>query len=69
VAFVVGHTWIEAGPTPVVNLDRGPNSPMVWQQFPAEQYPSLYALLSEFARWNVDREFDFGLHALFQSLF
>jgi hypothetical protein len=42
---------------------------MVWQQFPAEHYPTLHALLPEIAQRNPDREFDFGLQALFQSLF
>lgn len=69
VGFIVGHTWIETGTPPVADLERGPNGPMVWQQFPAERYPTLHALLPDIAQWNPDREFDFGLQALFQSLF
>lgn len=69
VGFIVGHTWIEMGPPPVADLERGPNGPMVWRQFPADYYPTLHALLPEIAKWNPDREFDFGLQALFQSLF
>jgi AcrR family transcriptional regulator len=69
VGFIVGHTWIEIGPPPVADLERGPNGPTVWQQFPAASYPTLHALLPEIAQWNPDREFDFGLQALFQSLF
>ncbi len=69
VGFIVGHTWIEMGPPPVANLERGPNGPTVWQQFPVENYPTLHALLPEITQWNADREFDFGLEALFQSLF
>jgi AcrR family transcriptional regulator len=69
VGFIVGHTWIETGTPPVADLERGPNGPMVWRQFPAEHYPTLHALLPEIAQWNPDREFDFGLQALFQSLF
>ncbi|GHO42140.1 TetR/AcrR family transcriptional regulator [Ktedonospora formicarum] len=69
VGFIVGHTWIETGTPPMADLERGPNGPMVWQQFPAEHYPTLHALLPEITQWNPDREFDFGLQALFQSLF
>jgi AcrR family transcriptional regulator len=69
VGFIVGHTWIETGTLPVADLERGPNGPMVWRQFPAEQYPMLHELLPQIAQWNADQEFDFGLEALFQSLF
>jgi AcrR family transcriptional regulator len=69
VGFIVGHTWIETGLPAVADLERGPNGPMVWLQFPAERYPTLHALLPEIAQWNPDSEFDFGLQALFQSLF
>lgn len=69
VGFIVGHTWIEIGTPPVADLERGPNGPTVWQQFPATSYPTLHALLPEITQWNPDREFDFGLQALFQSLF
>jgi AcrR family transcriptional regulator len=69
VGFIVGHTWIEIGTPPVADLERGPNGPTVWQQFPAASYPTLHAVLPEIAQWNPDREFDFGLEALFQSLF
>lgn len=69
VGFIVGHTWIEAGPPGVADLERGPNGPMVWRQFPAQRYPTLHALLPEIAQWDPDREFDFGLQALFESLF
>ena len=69
VGFIVGHTWIEIGTPPVADLERGPNGPTVWQHFPAASYPTLHALLPEIAQWNPDREFDFGLQALFQSLF
>jgi AcrR family transcriptional regulator len=69
VGFIVGHTWIETGALPVADLEPGPNGPTVWQQFPAAHYPTLHALLPEIAQWNADQEFDFGLQALFQSLF
>lgn len=69
VGFIVGHTWIETGTLPVADLERGPNGPMVWRQFPAERYPMLHELLPQIAQWNADHEFDFGLQALFQSLF
>jgi AcrR family transcriptional regulator len=69
VGFIVGHTWIETGTPPVADLEPGPNGPTVWQQFPAASYPTLHALLPEIAQWNPDHEFDFGLQALFQSLF
>jgi AcrR family transcriptional regulator len=69
VGFIVGHTWIETGTPPLADLERGPNGPMMWQQFPAQRYPTLHALLPEIAQWNADQEFDFGLQALFQSLF
>jgi AcrR family transcriptional regulator len=69
VGFIVGHTWIETGTLPVADLERGPNGPAVWRQFPAEHYPTLHALLPDIAQWNPDREFDYGLQALFQSWF
>ena len=69
VGFIVGHTLIETGTPPVADLEPGPNGPTVWQQFPAEHYPTLHALLPAIAQWNPDHEFDFGLQALFQSLF
>ncbi len=69
VGFIVGHTWIETGSPGVADLERGPNGPMVWRQLPAERYPTLHGLLPEVAQWNPDREFDFGLQALFESLF
>lgn len=69
VGFIVGHTWIETGTLPVADLERGPNGPTVWRQFPAEQYPTLHALLPQITQWNADHEFDFGLQALFQGLF
>ncbi len=69
VGFIVGHTWIEIGTLPVADLEPGPNGPTVWRQFPATSYPTLHALLPEIAQWNADQEFEFGLQALFQSLF
>ncbi len=69
VGFVIGHTLIVTGSQALAGLERGPDGPTVWQQFPAEDYPRLHRLLPEIAQWNVDREFDFGLQALFQSLF
>ncbi len=69
VGFIVGHTLLETGTSPVAGLEPGPNGPMVWRQFPAEHYPTLHALLPEITQWNPDDEFDFGLQALFQSLF
>jgi len=69
VGFVVGHTLLGTGTQAVAGLEPGPNGPMVWQHFPAEQYPRLHMLLPEIAQWNADQEFDFGLQALFQSLF
>jgi AcrR family transcriptional regulator len=69
VGFIVGHTWIETGNLPVEDLEPGPNGPTVWQQFPAEHYPTLHALLPELSQWSSDNEFDFGLRALFQVFF
>ncbi|HEY5004138.1 MAG TPA: TetR/AcrR family transcriptional regulator [Ktedonobacteraceae bacterium] len=69
VGFVVGHTLLGTGTQAVAGLEPGPNGPMVWQQFPADQYPRLHMLLPEIAQWNAEQEFDFGLQALFQSLF
>lgn len=69
VGFIIGHTLLGTGTPPVADQEPGPNGPTVWQQFPAEQYPTLHALLPTIAQWNADREFDFGLQALFQSLF
>lgn len=69
VGFIVGHTLLGTGTQAVAGLEPGPNGPMVWQRFPAEQYPRLHMLLPEIAQWNADQEFDFGLQALFQGLF
>ena len=69
VGFVVGHTLLGTGTQAVAGLEPGPNGPMVWQQFPADQYPRLHMLLPEIAQWNAEQEFDFGLQALFQSFF
>lgn len=69
VGFIVGHTLLGVGTPPGADLEPGPNGPMVWRQFPAEQYPTLHALLPQIGQWNADHEFDFGLQALFQSLF
>jgi len=69
VGFIVGHTLLGIGTQAVAGLEPGPNGPMVWQQFPADQYPRLHTLLPEIAQWNADQEFDFGLEALFESLF
>jgi AcrR family transcriptional regulator len=69
VGYIVGHTLLGTGISPVAGLEPGPNGPTVWQQFPAERYPTLHALLPTIAQWQPDHEFDFGLQALFQSLF
>ncbi|MDD5371299.1 MAG: TetR/AcrR family transcriptional regulator C-terminal domain-containing protein [Anaerolineaceae bacterium] len=69
VGFIVGHTLLGTGTQAIAGLEPGPNGPMVWQRFPADQYPRLHMLLPDIAQWNADQEFDFGLHALFQSLF
>ncbi|WP_236601572.1 TetR/AcrR family transcriptional regulator C-terminal domain-containing protein [Ktedonobacter sp. SOSP1-52] len=69
VGFIVGHTLLGTGTSSVTDLEPGPNGPTVWQQFPAEHYPTLHALLPEITPWNSDHEFDFGLQALFQGLF
>jgi AcrR family transcriptional regulator len=69
VGFIVGHTLLGTGTQAVAGLEPGPNGPTVWQHFPADQYPRLHTLLPEIAQWNADQEFDFGLQALFQSLF
>lgn len=69
VGFTIGKTLLDVGVTSMAGLEPGPNGPTVWQQFPAEHYPTLHALLPDIAQWSPDREFDFGLQALFQSLF
>ncbi len=69
VGFIVGHTLLVTGTQAVAGLEPGPNGPTVWQHFPAEQYPTLHTLLPVITQWTPDREFDFGLQALFQSLF
>ncbi len=69
IGFIVGHTLLVTGTQAVAGLEPGPNGPAVWQRFPAEQYPTLHTLLPVITQWTPDREFDFGLQALFQSLF
>ncbi|MGE5334171.1 MAG: TetR/AcrR family transcriptional regulator [Nitrososphaerota archaeon] len=68
VGYVIGHTLVQTG-WRAVDLEPGPNGPSAWRQVPAEAYPRLHRLLPEVAQWNPDREFDFGLQALFQSFF
>lgn len=68
VGYVIGHTLIQTGGR-AVDLEPGPNGPSAWRQVPAEEYPRLHSLLPEVAQWNPEREFDFGLQALFQSFF
>ncbi len=68
VGYVIGHTLIQTGGR-AVDLEPGPNGPSAWRQVPAEEYPRLHSLLPEVALWNPEHEFDFGLHALFQSFF
>jgi AcrR family transcriptional regulator len=68
VGYVIGHTLIQTGGR-AVDLEPRPSGPSAWRQVPAETYPRLHSLLPEVAQWNPDREFDFGLQALFQSLF
>ncbi|MBA2395229.1 MAG: TetR/AcrR family transcriptional regulator C-terminal domain-containing protein [Ktedonobacteraceae bacterium] len=69
VGFIVGHTLLVTGTQAVAGLEPGPNGPAAWQHFPAEQYPTLHTLLPVITQWTPDREFDFGLQALFQSWF
>jgi AcrR family transcriptional regulator len=69
VGFTIGKTLLDVGTKSVVSLEPGPNGPTVWQHFPADQYPTLHAMLPEIAQWNPDHEFDFGLQALFQGMF
>ena len=68
VGYVIGHTLVQTGGR-AIDLEPGPNGPSAWRQVPAEKYPRLHCLLPEVAQWNPDREFDFGLQALFQSFF
>ena len=67
--FVIGQTLLDVGRTPVVGFEPGAAGPVVWQRFPAERYPALHAALPAIAQWSPDQEFDFGLQALFQSIF
>ena len=68
VGYVIGHTLVQTGGR-AVDLEPGPSGPSAWRQVPAEEYPRLHSLLPEVAQWNPEHEFDFGLHALFQSFF
>lgn len=68
VGYVIGLTLVQTGGR-AVDLEPGPNGPSAWQQVPAEEYPRLHSLLPEVAQWNPEREFDFGLQALFRSFF
>ena len=67
--FLFGQTLLDVGRTPVAGFEPGAAGPVVWQRFPAERYPTLHAALPDIAHWNPDQEFDFGLQALFQSIF
>ncbi len=67
--FVIGQTLLDVGRTPVADFEPGAAGPIVWQRFPAERYPALHAALPDIAQWSPDQEFDFGLRALFQSIF
>jgi hypothetical protein len=67
--FVIGQTLLDVGRTPVADFEPGAAGPVVWQRFPAGRYPALHAVLPDIAQWSPDQEFDFGLQALFQSIF
>jgi AcrR family transcriptional regulator len=67
--FTIGQTLLDVGRTPVAGFEPGAAGPIVWQRFPAERYPALHAALPSIAQWSPDQEFDFGLQALFQSIF
>jgi AcrR family transcriptional regulator len=67
--FLFGQTLLDIGRTPVADLERGASGPVLIQRFPAERYPTLHAALTDMVQWNSDEEFDFGLRALFQSIF
>nr|BBH87035.1 TetR family transcriptional regulator [Thermosporothrix sp. COM3] len=67
--FAIGQMLLEAGKLPEAGSEPGVNGPTVWQQYPATRYPTLHATLPDIAQWNSDQEFDFGLQALFQSIF
>jgi AcrR family transcriptional regulator len=67
--FVIGQTLLDVGRTPVADFEPGAPGPVVWQRFPAARYPTLHAALPDIAKWSPDQEFDFGLQALFQSIF
>jgi AcrR family transcriptional regulator len=67
--FLFGQTLLDVGRTPVAEFEPGPSGPVVLQRFPAERYPTLHAALADMAKWNPDEEFDFGLQALFDSIF
>jgi AcrR family transcriptional regulator len=67
--FLFGQTLLDVGRTPVVDFEPGPAGPIVVQRFPKERFPALHAALPAMAQWSPDQEFDFGLQALFQSIF
>lgn len=67
--FLFGQTLLDVGRTPFTDLERGVSGPVLIRRFPAEQYPTLHAALLDMAQWSSDKEFDFGLQALFQSIF
>lgn len=67
--FTIGQTLLDVGRTPVVDFEPGASGPIVWQRFPAERFPALHAALPTIAQWSPDHEFDYGLRALFQSIF
>jgi len=69
VGFTIGQTLLDVGAGSMAGLEPGLNGPTVWQQFPAERYPTLHALLPDIAQWKAESEFDFGLQALFQGMF
>ncbi len=67
--FLFGHTLLDVGRTPVAGFEPGPAGPVIVQRFPREQFPALQAALADIAQWRADQEFDYGLQALFQSIF
>lgn len=67
--FTIGQTLLDVGRTPVADFEPGAAGPIIWQRFPAERYPALHAALPAIMQWSSDQEFDFGLKALFRSIF
>ncbi|GHO48237.1 TetR/AcrR family transcriptional regulator C-terminal domain-containing protein [Ktedonospora formicarum] len=66
--FIIGHALFDVGSVAVAGFEQEVNEKAVWQRLSPDRYPTLRAAIPVFEHWSAEREFDFGLRALLQSI-